>query len=297
MIAPKPVTIRGDTFPSAAAAAEALGVGVKTIYKARSRNALDLIGTGAKVLPVTIRGVTYENKSAAARALGVTSVAICNAEAAGRLDFVGTGAKVKAVTIRGTTYPSHRAASEALRVCPETIARAEKLGRLDDVGIMRIMDADRKDPGSHNVTTCPPLRAGSRMPLEEHRARFDVWLLKLNDADSAEELSRRFRRRFSAGAVQHWRLMNGLGSHERERNAAVQHSRKTQAEMRPEAPAEVAPGPRLRALLRFIDIMGRLPSTMRMAPRTEGEAQMAWAAWEAHKAGGLDEPAARNPAR
>jgi hypothetical protein len=78
------VTIRGVTYPSQIAAADALGVTRQTITGAVKRGTLDFVGLGppkpgckpAYVHPTTVGGVTYPSRKAAAEALGVTQVYI-----------------------------------------------------------------------------------------------------------------------------------------------------------------------------------------------------------------------------
>jgi len=76
----KQVTIRGVTYPSRKAAAEALGVAGQTITNAAKSGTLDRVGRGplkpgcdpVYTLPTTVGGVTYPSRKAAAEALGVT---------------------------------------------------------------------------------------------------------------------------------------------------------------------------------------------------------------------------------
>lgn len=75
-----PVTIRGVTYPSQTAAADALGVAKATVSAAALGGTLDDVGRGlpqpgcepAHTRPTTVGGVTYPSRKAAAAALGVT---------------------------------------------------------------------------------------------------------------------------------------------------------------------------------------------------------------------------------
>ena len=112
----KPITIRGVTYPSRKAAAEALGVHTRTIYAAARVGALESVGLQVdrpprlSDMPVTIRGVTYPSRKAAAEALGVASQTIKRAERNGVLEHTDFG-RIP-VTIKGVTY---RSISEAGR--------------------------------------------------------------------------------------------------------------------------------------------------------------------------------------
>ena len=83
---PKPVTIRGVTYRSHTAAAEALGVPKQTITTAVKRGNPDGAGTRprrkgggpAYLKPLTLGGVNYPSRKAAAEALGVESTQISN---------------------------------------------------------------------------------------------------------------------------------------------------------------------------------------------------------------------------
>jgi hypothetical protein len=82
----KPVTIRGVTYPSQKAAAEALGVSTQAITQAVRRGTTDNVGLGplqkgcepVRLYKITLGGVPYPSHKAAAEALGVTSTAISN---------------------------------------------------------------------------------------------------------------------------------------------------------------------------------------------------------------------------
>jgi len=78
---PMTIRIRGTIYPSAHAAAAALGIRPVTVYSALSRGAIDGAGIGAgrgrrkqghsvKSKPVTIAGETFASMNAASVALG-----------------------------------------------------------------------------------------------------------------------------------------------------------------------------------------------------------------------------------
>lgn len=70
---PVPVRIRGVTYPSQTAAAEALGVNQSTIAGALDRGTIDRVGCGAgsnSAKPVTLHGVSFPSYRAANQALG-----------------------------------------------------------------------------------------------------------------------------------------------------------------------------------------------------------------------------------
>ncbi|MBC6437127.1 MAG: hypothetical protein GDA52_03060 [Rhodobacteraceae bacterium] len=87
-----PITIRGVTYPSQAAAARALGVSTSSVARLARRGEPDSIGIGTKSgQPITIRGVTYPSQAAAARALGISRQAVNDATRTGRLERCGLG--------------------------------------------------------------------------------------------------------------------------------------------------------------------------------------------------------------
>ena len=66
------VTIDGVTYPSQTAAAEALGVHVSAITKAKRRGTIARIGRGPyRAKPITVDGVSYPSMSAAYRETGI----------------------------------------------------------------------------------------------------------------------------------------------------------------------------------------------------------------------------------
>lgn len=83
---PKPITIRGVTYQSQTAAAEALGLSKQAITDAIKRGKPDSAGTGphkrgggpAYFKPLTLGGVHYPSRKAAAKALGVEPTQISN---------------------------------------------------------------------------------------------------------------------------------------------------------------------------------------------------------------------------
>ena len=67
------IRIRGVTYPSVKAAAEALGVTVYAIYSALTRGNIDTVGLGtSRPQPVTLDGITFPSIRAASLALGFT---------------------------------------------------------------------------------------------------------------------------------------------------------------------------------------------------------------------------------
>ena len=113
---PKTVTIRGTTYATPQEAADALGVGYKTIIAARLRNRLDYVGLGVGKSP----------------------------KAEPELKRLSEGINSKAVIIRGVEYPSMSIAADVLDVSVQTISRAAKTGRLETVGL-RIFGRPPKD--------------------------------------------------------------------------------------------------------------------------------------------------------
>lgn len=103
---PKPITIRGVTYPSRAAAAQVLGIQVEGLYDAIRRGTVQNAGLGqgkAKCIPITIRGVTYPSYAEAARALGVSPSSVQQAVKYGYEQRVGLGREKKGVP-SVTTY-------------------------------------------------------------------------------------------------------------------------------------------------------------------------------------------------
>ena len=138
----KPITIRGVTYESRAAAAKALGVSGPTVVSAFKRGTEDNVGKGIRQpLPVTIRGVEYPSAQVAAEALGVKRDTIYRARAENRLDQVGLGGAGtprervgKPVTIRGVEYRSMGEAAQALGVTRQAVHQAVKRGAEDRIG-------------------------------------------------------------------------------------------------------------------------------------------------------------------
>lgn len=101
-VKPSPVTIQGVTYPSARAAAAALGVSPKTIYGAIYRGREGRIGVGVGApMPVTIRGVAYPSARHAAEALGVTVHAVYSGLCKGYIDRVGLGTDYASRKVKG----------------------------------------------------------------------------------------------------------------------------------------------------------------------------------------------------
>lgn len=115
------IEIRGVVYPTAQAAARALGVQAQTVRKAAQRGTLDSVGLGLshpRPMPVRIRGRVYPSARAAAAALGVSQGAIRQALARGDPDSVGrrryNGARARPVAIGGLQFASMAEASRAL---------------------------------------------------------------------------------------------------------------------------------------------------------------------------------------
>ena len=118
------ITIRGVTYPTAQAAARALGVQEQTVHVALRAGALDTVGMGSghrAAMPVRVLGKTYPSARAAAAALGCTRTAIYRAITEGREDRFGTRpfagaqkARAIPVSIAGMSWPSMAQASRAL---------------------------------------------------------------------------------------------------------------------------------------------------------------------------------------
>lgn len=117
------ITIRGKVYPTAQAAAAALGVVSDTIHRAIREGRLDLVGlqrpeSTRQGLPVRIRGRVYANAAAAAAVLKLTPNAVLRAVREGREDRVGLRQRGRPagcpVVIGPHRFPSMRAASLAL---------------------------------------------------------------------------------------------------------------------------------------------------------------------------------------
>ncbi|CAB5220310.1 hypothetical protein UFOVP233_44 [uncultured Caudovirales phage] len=66
------VLVRGVTYPSVRACAEALGVTIFAVYSALERGALDTLGLGkTKAQPVEVEGLHFRSLSAASVTLGL----------------------------------------------------------------------------------------------------------------------------------------------------------------------------------------------------------------------------------
>lgn len=65
------IKIRGVTYPSAKAAAEALGVKVSAVYSALNRGNIDTVGEGkSQPQPITLDGISFPSIRSASLALG-----------------------------------------------------------------------------------------------------------------------------------------------------------------------------------------------------------------------------------
>lgn len=86
------ITIRDKTYRNVKEAADAMGVTIQAIYKAKAKGKLDIVGLYPRgSIPVLIRGKWYDSQSEAARALGVSKSVVNVALRDGWLDGVGTG--------------------------------------------------------------------------------------------------------------------------------------------------------------------------------------------------------------
>lgn len=116
------IEIRGTVYPTAKAAAEALGVTVRTVQIAAKRGTLHRVGLGrkgAEPMPVEVRGVVYPNAKVAARRLGLTAHAVYQAIAAGRPHECGlrlrhNSTASRPVTIGNLTFSSMEQAGREL---------------------------------------------------------------------------------------------------------------------------------------------------------------------------------------
>lgn len=132
------IEVRGVVYPTAQAAAAALGVREITVLRAARLGRLDTLGLGAaglQSMPVRIRGVVYPSAAAAASALGVGVSAVRQALARGREDRVGlprhrklppNSAPGKAVSIGGFEFVSQVAADAALGLPRGTTSRVRR---------------------------------------------------------------------------------------------------------------------------------------------------------------------------
>jgi hypothetical protein len=75
-----PVRVRGVTYHSAQACADAIGVTRKTVYRNLSRGTPDMIGlkyAKGRATPFTYRMLSWPSKSDASRALGLERGYVC----------------------------------------------------------------------------------------------------------------------------------------------------------------------------------------------------------------------------
>lgn len=118
----------GESYPSAAAAARALGVTRGTV-----RIHMDLYGNldciGPQERPVVVRGKFFPSQKAAAQFFRVRPNVVSTLLARwGHLDTLGTGQarrkssnSAKPITVHGHEFPSRVAASRALGVCVKAL--------------------------------------------------------------------------------------------------------------------------------------------------------------------------------
>jgi len=127
------IEIRGVTYPTAPAAARALGVTPDTIRRARRNGTLHRVGlgrVGVEPMPIRIRGLDYADAHAAAVALGVTAAAVWQAAHKGTLDRVGLGprrdnpSRARPVAIGSASYASMAVASKVLGFGESYISQA-----------------------------------------------------------------------------------------------------------------------------------------------------------------------------
>jgi len=170
----QPVTIRGTTYPTHAAAAEAFGIKRTTVsayVRIGRQDSIGLKGPMPKVRPVTIRGVTYPTIQAAAAAIGIKASTIRTLRSRGRLDQAGAIGPDRTpfpVTIRGVTYVSVKAAAKALGIRESTITTMLSRGRADAIGL----GASRKHVAFRPKTK--PVRIGSLYWPSQQAAAADL---------------------------------------------------------------------------------------------------------------------------
>ena len=78
---PKPITIRGTTYPSRRAAANALGITTSSLYEAIRKGRIDCPNLGRLAHPPTptrVLGRDFPTRKAAADWLGVTPTQLAN---------------------------------------------------------------------------------------------------------------------------------------------------------------------------------------------------------------------------
>lgn len=131
------IEVRGVVYPTAQAAAAALGVREITVHKALQSGRLDTLGTGAAhptPMRVRIAGRVFPDARAAAAHFGVTVGAVRNAILEGDPDRIARkrrgrrGVNAKPVTIGPVTFPSMRAADEALGYSHGIVSRILRRG-------------------------------------------------------------------------------------------------------------------------------------------------------------------------
>lgn len=116
------IEVRGAVYPTARAAAQALGVDVKSVARACRSGRLDTLGLGrgrGHRMPVRIAGRDFAGLGEAAAHFGCTPSAISKAISDGDPDRVarksrGGGTLSRPVVLGGVRFPSMAAASRAL---------------------------------------------------------------------------------------------------------------------------------------------------------------------------------------
>lgn len=137
------IVVRGVSYPSVQACAEALGVTGRAVYTAISRGRLDGLGLNdpwrdRPRKSVCVRGVTYPTVRACAEALGVSVGTVNEAVRRGAADGIGLGRGRRPrmpVRVRGVVYEDMTAAAAALGVCEGTVRRAINMGAVDQLGL------------------------------------------------------------------------------------------------------------------------------------------------------------------
>ena len=164
----KKVTIRGVTYPSIKAAAEAYGVRYGTVWMRVRSSGLSLVG-GYHRGPYVVRGVTYATfkEAAAAHGINVTTARHRFSVAGMPIDYAFTlrpsPRERQPVTVQGVSYPSIRAACRVFGRCYSTAARRIENGWTVEEAITQ--DGDRRFCG-YAVTVggkeYPSIRAACR---------------------------------------------------------------------------------------------------------------------------------------
>lgn len=140
-----PVTVRGETFESAAACAAHFSIARRSVLKAIKNGNPDSIAA-TLVRNIVIRGVTYRTAQEAADALGVTREHVCIAARTGKLELVGLRGRGRGmpICIRGVTYKNAHEAAAAFGINTSSIFQALYRGGIDRVGLKTTGVANRK---------------------------------------------------------------------------------------------------------------------------------------------------------